>query len=120
MELFTFSLPRRVAEGCPNPNTHKVYLNLEEKIKEAIEQNGGKLPITMAPGSTLTERTTINPVDIVGYVVGVESDHVQCELLAGDTDLKVNSKLDGAAVQFCYLADDKTQLVNRVIKAALS
>ena len=43
--MTTINITRLLPKGSQNPNTKKIYTNMDEKVQEAIEEHGGKLPV---------------------------------------------------------------------------
>lgn len=109
---------RCIPRGCANPNTNKVYTNLDEKVKEALDRFGGKLPLTLSNTSTrLMDKVTVNPEDVIGYITDIDAEQVHVELNEYGTELLQQNRLFGRGVQFNFLAHTDSDTVDRITTA---
>ncbi|WP_301066787.1 hypothetical protein [uncultured Duncaniella sp.] len=109
---------RCIPRGYENPNTGKVYTNLDEKVKEAIDRFDGKLPLTLSNTSTrLMDKVTVNPEDVIGYITDIDAEQVHVELNEYGTELLQQNRLFGRGVQFNFLAHTDSDTVDRITTA---
>lgn len=115
------SIPREIPADKPNPNTGKVYSNLEQKIEEFLEMFNRFIPVEtkVITGSLLSEFMMVDPTSTIGFAVAVTDTEVIMALTGYGEHLYKSELLKNATIQFCYLADDNTGKVERVLKMIL-
>lgn len=117
-------MPRRLQKGSVNPNTKKVYTNMDEKVQEAIEEHEGRLPVTLpyVGGGSLTDLTTIKLGEVIGYITSLDDNNVHVELTTLGVEMLSRNELYGKCVQFHFMVDNPTvsDKVERVLKASIT
>ena len=122
--MTTINITRRLPKGSQNPNTKKIYTNMDEKVQEAIEEHGGKLPVTLpyVGGGSLTELTTIKPEEVVGYITSLDDFNVHVELTALGLEMLSRNELFGKCAQFHFIVNepDTSDKVVLVLRASIA
>lgn len=115
------TLPRLIPKGQPNLNTGKVYTNLEDEIRVALNTFGGQLPVTLFTNG-IDDPAVVRYDKIVGYIVDFDDHYVQMLLTSLGADLLMHDRLDKVAVQFHYMVDDprSSTAVVKVTQASLA
>ncbi|WP_300943830.1 hypothetical protein [uncultured Duncaniella sp.] len=114
------SLPRLVPKDKPSLNTGKVYTNLEDEIRVAINAFGGQLPVTLFT-KEIDDPNTIRYDRIVGYIVDFNDWYVQMLLTSLGADMLMHDRLYKTAVQFHYMVEDSetSTAIVKVTQASL-
>lgn len=114
------TLPRLIPKGQPNLNTGKVYTNLEDEIRVALNTFGGNLPVTLFT-SGIDDPAVVRYDKIIGYIIDFDDCSVQMLLTSLGADLLMHDRLNKAAVQFHYMVDDpkSSTAVVKVTQASL-